>query len=331
MIRSILRPGFGVCLCAISLMSAWPLRADDQSRQRLTADFGWKFIKGDMPDASKPDFDDAAWRKLDLPHDWSIEGPYTQSDPTGGGGGSLPTGIGWYRRMFTAPEAWRGKNVMVEFDGVYMNSDVWLNGRLLGHRPFGYIGFEYNLAPHLKFGQTNVISVRVDNSHQPNSRWYSGSGIYRHVWVTVADPLHVSHWGTYVTTPKVSTDSATVRVRTRVQNDSSAQHDIRLITQILNAQGIVVTSIEGNQTLAANTNQELDQTLEVIKPSLWSLASPNLYSVRTTIKSGGQVADDFTTPFGIRDIAYDVNKGFLLNGQPVKMQGMCIHHDAGSA
>jgi beta-galactosidase len=328
--RSIPFRGFSSCLLAVLFGIVSPLHAEDQPRQRLTADFGWKFVKGDTPGADKPDFDDAAWRTLDLPHDWSIEGPYTQSDPTGGGGGSLLTGIGWYRRAFSAPEAWRGKKVFVEFDGVYMNSDVWLNGQLLGHRPFGYIGFEYDLTPHLKFGQTNILSVKVDNSRQPNSRWYSGSGIYRHVWVTVTEPAHVSHWGTYVTTPKVSADSATVRVRSQVQNDSPALRDITLVTQILSAQGAVVASAETNTTLAAGASQESDQTLEVAKPSLWSLESPVLYSVRTLVRSGAQVADDFTTPFGIREIAYDVNKGFLLNGQPVKMQGMCVHHDAGS-
>ena len=328
--RSIPLWGSGACLFAVLLGIASPLQADDQPRQRLTADFGWRFTKGDTPGADKPDFDDTAWRTLDLPHDWSIEGPYTQSDPTGGGGGSLPTGIGWYRRAFVLPEAWRGKNVFVEFDGVYMNSDVWLNGQILGHRPFGYIGFEYNLTPYLKFGYTNVLSVRVDNSHQPNSRWYSGSGIYRHVWVTVTDPLHVAHWGTYVTTPKVSAESATVRIRTQVQNDSPARRGMTLVTEILNVQGTVVASAETNETLAAGGRHEWDQTLEVAKPALWSLESPNLYSVRTLVKSGAQAADDFTTPFGIREIAYDVNKGFLLNGQRVKMQGMCIHHDAGS-
>ncbi len=330
MIRPILRLGFGACLFAISISSTFSLQADDQSRQRLTADFDWKFNKGDTPGADKPDFDDSAWRMVNLPHDWSIEGPYAQSDPTGGAGGSLPTGIGWYRRTFMAPEAWRGKDIFVEFDGVYMNSDVWLNGRLLGHRPFGYIGFEYNLTPYLNLGQTNVISVRVDNSRQPNSRWYSGSGIYRHVWVTVTDPLHVSHWGTYVTTPKVSAASATVCIRTKVQNDSSARRKITLVTEILDSQGAVVVSKETKETLAAGATRETDQTLEVTKPSLWSLEKPNLYSVHTAIKSGIQVADDFTTPFGIREIVYDVNKGFLLNGRQVKMQGMCIHHDAGS-
>src|SRR5215472_14700950 len=203
--------GFGSGLLLI-LFAALQSQAAEQSRERLTADFGWKFIKADPPGVEKPDFDDASWRSLDLPHDWSIEGPYAQTNSTGGGGGYVPAGIGWYRRPFTPPEAWRGKRVFIEFDGVYMNSDVWLNGHLLGHRPFGYIGFEYDVTLFLRLGQTNVLAVRVDNSRQPNSRWYSGSGIYRHVWVTVTDPLHISHWGTYVTTPEVSTNAATVRI-----------------------------------------------------------------------------------------------------------------------
>jgi beta-galactosidase len=309
-----------------SLSPAW---AQNQVRQRLSADFEWKFSQGEVPGAEKPDFDDRQWRTLNLPHDWSIEGPYAQSEATGGGGGYLPTGIGWYRRAFTAPEAWRAKKVFVEFDGVYMNSDVWLNGQLLGHRPFGYMSFEYDLTPYLKFGQANVLAVRVDNSHQPNSRWYSGSGIYRHVWVTVTDPLHVSHWGTYVTTPKVSEDSATIRIRTQIQNESSSRQDFTLVTEILDAQGAVVARAESNKALAAGVSEESEQSLAVARPKLWSIESPNLYFVHTTLKLGAQVADDFSTPFGIRDLAYDVDKGFLLNGKPVKMQGMCLHHDGG--
>jgi beta-galactosidase len=328
--RSLAFWGLRACLLPALFGVAASLAAAETPRQHLTADFGWRFIKGDVPEAAQPAFDDSAWRKLNLPHDWSIEGPYTESDPTGGGGGSLPTGIGWYRRAFTAPQAWQGKKVFVEFDGVYQNSDVWINGQLLDHRPFGYISFEYDLTPHLKFGQTNILSVRVDNSHQPNSRWYSGSGIYRHVWITVADPLHVSHWGTYITTPKVSAASATVRVRTQVQNDSTGPRDVTLLTQILNAQGAVVASGETNQTLAAGASHESDQILDVAQPALWSPGSPNLYSVRSVVKSGAQVADEFTTPFGIREIVYDVDKGFLLNGRPVKMQGLCIHHEAGA-
>ena len=318
-------------MVVVAFLATMPtLRAADEPRQRLTADFGWMFIKGDQPGAEKPEFDDSSWRKLNLPHDWSIEGPYTQNDPTGGSGGSLPTGIGWYRRTFTAPETWRGREVFVDFDGVYQNSDVWINGQLLGHRPFGYISFEYNLMPYLKLGATNVISVRVDNSHQPNSRWYSGSGIYRHVWISITEPVHVAEWGTYVTTPKVSTDSATVRVRTQIQNASPKKQDVAVTSQILNAQDAVVGTAESKITVAAGAVGEVDQTCEVPKPDLWSLDAPNMYAVRTLVQVGGKTVDDYRTPFGIRDIRYDVDKGFFLNGQPVKMQGMCIHHDGGS-
>jgi beta-galactosidase len=304
--------------------------AADLPRERLTADFGWRFMKGDQTGAEKPGFDESAWRILDLPHDWSIEGPYTQSDPTGGSGGSLPTGVGWYRRTFTAPEAWRGREVFVDFDGVYMNSDVWLNGRLLGHRPFGYISFEYNLTPYLKLGQTNVLSVRVDNSHQPNSRWYSGSGIYRHVWITVTEPVHVAQWGTYITTRKVSAESATVRLRTQIQNDSPDQREVTVVSQILNAGDAVVATTESKAVVAAGALGGVDQTVEIAKPDLWSLETPNVCAVRTILKMGDKVTDDYRTPFGIREIRYDADKGFFLNDKPVKMQGMCIHHDGGS-
>ncbi len=317
-------------LPAAFLAVAQIINAADHPRERLTADFGWTFMKGDQPGAEKPDFDDSAWRKLNLPHDWSIEGPYTQSDPTGGSGGSLPTGIGWYRRTFVAPEAWRGREIFVDFDGVYQNSDVWLNGQLLGHRPFGYISFEYNLTPHLKLGATNVIAVRVDNSRQPNSRWYSGSGIYRHVWITVTEPVHVAQWGTYVTTPKVSADSATVRVRTQIQNDSPGNQDVTVTSQILNSQNVVVGTMESKTTVAPGAVGEVGQTADVAKPDLWCLDVPALYTVRTRLQVSGRAVDDYRTPFGIREIRYDVDKGFLLNGQPVKMQGMCIHHDGGS-
>ncbi len=325
---SFLAAGVGIL---VVLFGSPPLGAAEQPRQHLSADFGWKFIKGDQPGADKSDFDDTTWRKLDVPHDWSIEGPYTQSDPTGGSGGSLPTGIGWYRRQFTAPESWRGEKVFVEFDGIYMCSDVWVNGQHLGFRPFGYMGFEYDLTPYLKFGTTNVLSVRVDNSHQPNSRWYSGSGIYRHVWVTICDPVHVAHWGSYVTTPAISTNAATVRIRTQVQNDLPEQREVTLVSRVVNTEGAVVATAESKEMITAGAAHEFDQSVEIAKPGLWSLESPNLYSVRTTVKLDGRVVDDFTTPFGVRKIVYDVNQGFLLNGRQVKMQGMCLHHDGGSA
>ncbi|UCG89335.1 MAG: beta galactosidase jelly roll domain-containing protein, partial [Gemmatimonadota bacterium] len=179
-------------LLVVSSVAAGAVAQDGSQlpRQRLLMDYGWMFTTGDPAGAEDPAFDDGGWRSLDLPHDWSIEGPYDQNAATGGRGGYLPTGVGWYRRSFELPSGARGRRVTVEFDGVYENSDVWVNGHHLGSRPYGYISFRYDLTPYLVDGE-NVVAVRVDNSHQPNTRWYSGSGIYRHVWLTVTDPLHV--------------------------------------------------------------------------------------------------------------------------------------------
>ncbi len=298
------------------------------ARERLLADFGWKFVKGDPQGADKAGFDDKAWRTVNLPHDWSIEGPYDENAPTGGGGGYLPAGVGWYRREFNAPNGWRGKKVFVEFDGVYENSDVWLNGHHLGNRPFGYISFEYDLTPYLQLGK-NVLAVRVDNSKQPNSRWYSGSGIYRHVWITVTSPVRVAQWGTYVTTPAVTDQSATVNVRTRVQNELNQAQEISLVSEIVGPDGKVAATARQVASVPAGV-QEIEQSIEVPGPRLWSLDTPTLYTLRTIVQAGGKVVDEYDTPFGIRTIHYDVDKGFFLNGQPIKMQGMCLHETAGS-
>jgi beta-galactosidase len=291
-----------------------------QTRQQFDFDAGWKFSPGDVQGAEATAFDDSQWRQLDLPHDWSIEGPYSQNAPTGGGGGYLPTGVGWYRKHFTPPQSAAGRTVWVEFDGVYENSSVWLNGKLLGTRPFGYISFPYDLTPHLASG-ANVLTVRVDNSRQPNSRWYSGSGIYRHVRLVVANSIHIAHWGIYVTTPEVSADSATVNVRTLIAG-SNATATIR--QTLLDAEGKEVAKIESKLEDAAS-----GQAMKVSSPSLWSVETPVLYSLRTTLLVDGAVADEVTTPIGIRKIEYDVDRGFLLNGKRVKMNGVCLHHDGG--
>jgi beta-galactosidase len=305
--------------------------ATEQPRQRLLMDFGWKFNLGDPRGAEAAAFDDGAWRKLDLPHDWSIEGPFDQANASGGEGGYVTTGVGWYRKTFATPDALADRKAVVEFDGVYMNSDVWLNGHHLGNWPYGYASFHYDLTPFLSpAGKTNVLAVRVDNSKQPNSRWYSGSGIYRHVWLTVTDPLHVAHWGTYVTTPKVSTSSATVRVRARVQNEYKTKRAVTLVSQAIDADGQVVATASATKTIRSGREFEFDQSIELANPKLWSLETPYLYRVRSLVQAAGQVVDDYETPIGIRDIRYDVDRGFLLNGQPVKMLGMCVHHDGGS-
>jgi len=279
--------------------------ASPPSRQRLLMDYGWMFTRGDPAGAEDPAFDDSGWRSLDLPHDWSIEGPYDENAPTGGRGGYLPTGVGWYRRAFTLPEGSQGRRFTIEFDGVYQNSDVWINGHHLGSRPYGYISFHYDLTPHLVDGE-NVVAVRVDNSRQPNTRWYSGSGIYRHVWLTVTDPLHVGHWGTYVTTPEVDSAAARVVVRTRIVNDGTSERRGTLRSVILDASGAEVARTETFFALAAGEETELDQQLSVDASALWSTEAPALYTLRSTLLDpSGRAVDETDTPFGIRDIAFD--------------------------
>lgn len=323
-------PAFAAGLLGCLLCLATPGRADDQPRQRINADLGWEFVKGDPRGAEKAGFDDTGWRDVDLPHDWSIEGPYDQKAPAGGLGAFLPTGIGWYRRHFTAPESWQGRKVFVEFDGVYMDGDVWINGQHLGLRPYGYMGFQYDLTPYLNLGGTNIISVRVDNSHQPNSRWYSGSGIYRHAWFNITAPIHVEHWGTYVTTPRITGSSATVQIRTRIENENPDGQSVTLISEVLDTQGRVVATNELKRSVGKSAVREFDQQLEVAAPELWSLDSPTLYRVHGIVKVGGQVVDQYETPFGIRQLQYDTDRGFLLNGKHVKVLGMCVHQDGGA-
>jgi beta-galactosidase len=319
------------CAVLVFPLLAATLLADNAPRVRESFDLGWRFLKSDATAAEQTGFDDAAWRRLSLPHDWSIEGPFDEKAPTGGPGGYLPTGVGWYRKHFTVPGTLRGRKVTVEFDGVYMNSDVWINGRHLGRWPYGYSSFAYDLTPFLIFGdQPNVLAVRVDNSAQPNSRWYSGSGIYRHVWITITNPVHVAHWGTYATTPEVSAEAATVRIRTRVQNDRAEIQTVTLVSELLDAAGQIVATAKSDDQLPAGGEREFDQMVTMKHPRLWSPDTPDLYRVRTLVQTGGKVVDSYETPIGIRSIVDDVDRGFLLNGQPVKLQGMCLHHDGGA-
>src|SRR5688572_31668666 len=191
-------------------------------------DHNWKFNLGDTPTANANNFNDKNWRTLDLPHDWSIEGKLDPKNPMGGAGGYFPAGIGWYRKTFKAPVAWKGKHISIYFEGIYMNSEVFINGKSLGVYPYGYSSFSYDLTPHLDFNKENVLSVRVDNSQQINCRWYSGSGIYRHTWMIVTDPIHITHWGVGITTPDVSAEKATVQIKTIVRNETDQPQNIQL-------------------------------------------------------------------------------------------------------
>jgi beta-galactosidase len=302
-------------------------------RVRESFDFGWKFFKGDSAGAQQPGFADASWRDVDLPHDWSIEGPVDENAPARGQGGYLPMGIGWYRKHFNVPESYSGRKVSIEFEGVYQLSEVWVNGQYLGKRPNGYIGFSYDLSPHLKYGGDNVIAVKADNSHQPNCRWYSGSGIYRHTWLLITGLVHVAEWGTFITTPTVNMDSAVVQVKTRVQNESNGAVECRLTSTINDRNGNPAEGVLGAQpseakTIPANGEYEFVQQIRVDQPNLWSLENPYLYTLRTSVMGGG--SDSYDTPFGIRKVEFDADRGFLLNGRHVRLNGFCLHHDGGS-
>jgi beta-galactosidase len=299
-------------------------------RIRDSFDFGWKFTRGDLPSAQQPAFPDAGWRSLDLPHDWSIEGPFAQNEPSAGAGACAPTGIGWYRKRFRVPATYRDRKVSIEFDGVYQNGEVWINGHYLGKRPFGYIGFAYDITPYLNWNVENVAAVKVDNSRQPSSRYYTGSGIYRHTWLAAVNPMHVAHWGTFVTTPRVTKEAAAVYAKTRVRNENGASAACTLVSAIVDRDGKTVQTAEASQEIGAGDEYEFAQELAVVKPSLWSVSDPYLYMLRSTVRVGQRVVDEYETPLGIREALFDADKGFLLNGERVKLNGVCLHHEGGS-
>ncbi|HEU5079989.1 MAG TPA: glycoside hydrolase family 2 TIM barrel-domain containing protein [Opitutaceae bacterium] len=311
--------------------------APSAARNRQSFDRDWRFHLGDTPGAEQTEFADTAWRTLDVPHDWSIEGPFDQKAPTGGSGGYLPTGMGWYRKSFTVPETERGRRLLIQFDGIYQHSTVWINGHELGTRPYGYSTFSYDLTPYVKFGGSNVLAVRVDNASQPNSRWYSGSGIYRHTWLTITDTLAIAPNGIYITTPEISKETALVRVRTRVHNAGTTSRRFELATRVLEGAGQRspssadgMGSVTESRELAPGAEVEIESVIQVRAPRLWSTTTPELYRLRAEILADQTVIDATETTFGIRQIEYDVDRGFLLNGTAVKLKGMCLHHDGGA-
>ena len=304
-------------------------------RRTLNFDRGWRFHLGDLslplPGAHEPDFDDAGWRTLDVPHDWSIEGEFSDNNPAGVHGGALPGGVGWYRKAFYISQRDSARLVFVEFDGAYRNSEVWINGRYLGKRPYGYSSFRYELTPYLRYGRgRNEIAVRVDNSQQPNSRWYSGSGIYRHVRLATVEPVHVDQWGTYITTPQVSADSARIAIRTAVRNASRADQPITLRTSLYDAAGREVARTSSVARIPADSVAEVAQQLVVRTPTFWSVERPFLYRAVSHVICQSGPCDEYTTPFGVRTFSFDADHGFVLNGQRLKIRGVCLHHDLGA-
>jgi beta-galactosidase len=299
------------------------------SRLELDADSDWRFLAGDPSGAQARQFADGSWRTVNLPHDWSIEGVPDKNNPTAAGGGFFPAGTGWYRKTFTAPVEWKGKRVSVEFDGVYRDATVYLNAHKLGTHPYGYTSFSFDLTSNLDFSGPNVLAVRVDNSAQPNSRWYSGSGIYRHVRVVVTDSTHVARWGVFVTTPEVSRSAAKVSLRTQVANESAEPTKVTVKTTLANRAGKQVGSAQSSVTVAPESDVEVSEEIVVANPALWSPDSPALYRATTQVLKNGKVVDEVVTPFGIRSLSWSAEKGLLLNGKSIKLTGGSVHHDNG--
>lgn len=313
-----------ICSCFLFNYSS----AQQKNRSEFNND--WKFKLDSTQSYNEPGVMDGSWRSLNLPHDWSIELPFDSTSPTGTGGGALRGGVGWYRKTFGLPASSKGKNIFIDFDGVYMNSEVWINGHSLGVRPNGYISFRYDLTPYLKFGNDkNVMVVKVDNSKQPNSRWYSGSGIYRNVWLTTTNDLFVDHWGTYISTSRVTAQLATVDLQIDVSNTNSADKNVTVKTVIYDATNKPVSTLSSTLNARATSTSKTSQQTKISSPHLWSIDHPYLYKAVTQIINNNKIVDEYTTNIGIRYFDFDVDKGFSLNGRPVKIIGVCDHHDLG--
>lgn len=314
----------GLCLLAGTARGAEP-------RLHQSFDFDWKFSLSAPEGAEAPGFDDGAWQDVQLPHDWSMTLPYLSPQEGGSGAmGFMQGGLGWYRKTFTVPAAWRGRRISLEFDGVYHRATVFVNGREAVFHPYGYTAFACDITGLLEPGRENVVAVRVDHTDCPTSRWYSGSGINRHVWLNVTDPVHVALWGTFVTTPAVSAERASVRVETTLQNDGPRSAAVSLTSELRDPSGRTVAKATASATLEVGAQSVVQQEFTLISPALWDLDNPQLYTLVTTVRRGGRVADRYETPFGVRDIRFDPDRGFFLNGRSVKMRGGDIHQDAGS-
>lgn len=305
----------------------------DPSRTRLFDD-NWLFHSGDIRNGEHPTLDDSIWRKLDLPHDWTIEdipgtdSPFDSTVVNGVASGFTRGGIGWYRKHFHIAKAEEGKRFYIRFDGIYMNSDIWVNGRHVGNEFYGYSTFGYDITPYLKYDADNLLAVQV-KTETVTSRWYSGSGIYRHVWLTATEPLYIDHLGTVITTPEVSGELGKVAVSTTLVNktDEPVQPMIRL--KVLDAGGKVVGQSQQNSVMAKGEKVTVNQELIVNNPNLWSVDAPHLYKLISEVVQDGKVIDSTAETFGIRSILFDPEKGFFLNGEALKLKGGCIHHDNG--
>jgi beta-galactosidase len=286
----------------------------------------WKFNLQDTPDAQKQAYDDSKWQSVNVPHDWSVKG---QLSPTlASCTGFLPGGIGWYRKSVTIPQSKTGQKVYLYFEGVYNRSEVFINGHSLGKHPNGYISFAYDATAYVKYGAENTISVRVDHSQSADSRWYTGSGIYRDVWLVYSNEVHIAQWGVYAY-PEVKKGTGTLNVEVEVENGSAAKSSLTVVNELISKDGKSVGKSSSKVEIAANKSGKISTKINVKNPQLWDLENPNLYQLKTTVFKDGKQIDETVTKTGFRDFKFDPNNGFALNGKWMKMKGVCLHHDAG--
>jgi beta-galactosidase/beta-glucuronidase len=296
-----------------------------QGREVLDFNSGWKFYKGDVKDGQNVIFDDSGWRKPELPHDWSIEGPFSAEFASGTG--FLPGGIGWYRKSFVIPEIVKNRKVFISFGGVYDNSEVWINGFLLGKRPNGYISFQYDLTPYLKPAE-NLIAVKVDHSKFGDSRWYTGSGIYRDVKLIITPIVHIGQWGVFAKPDNVSSKKADLGIETTVENESDKKVIVTVINYLLSGKD-TVNKITEKIAVQAGSSGIMKNNMVVVNPVLWDTDNPFLYKLVTVVKGKGTI-DRQVTRTGFRNLRFDADSGFFLNGRNLKLKGICLHHDAGT-
>jgi beta-galactosidase len=315
-----------LCLCALVVLT-WTASSD--ARETQSFDAHWQFHLGDIDSASEDGFDDSSWRTLDLPHDWSIELPFDQHAPAGGAGAFIPTGVGWYRKHFTIPSSDANKKIFVEFDGVTSNADVYINGKHLGHRPYFGFSFSYDLTPHLNFGdKENVLAVRVDNSKQPASRWYTGSGINRHVRLAIADPIHFGSSSLFVSAPEVTDARAKIHFDADVINDDVTTRPVQVAFAIFDRSGKVVAAKDTEvRNISAAENAHFSGDVDLPAPHRWDIADPFRYIATVTANVGKVDSDTVATRFGIREFHFDPDTGFWLNGKNFKLKGVCVHED----
>lgn len=314
-------------VCIFACLGLSSLKAQVSFGDAQNINDQWRFLLKDTPEAKNNDFDDNTWRILDLPHDWTIEGTY--SPGLASATGYLPGGIAWYRKHLAIPAGQQGKKVYIYFEGIYNNSEVFVNGQLVGKRPNGYVSFMYDISSLVRFGMENIIAVRADHSQSADSRWYTGSGIYRDVYLVYANPVHISQWGTFYQTKTATKREAVLQVSVDVRNTTIASANAGVSLQLLSADGKVVAKASKKTVINGHSNSVVVADMKISNPVLWNVQNPYLYRLKTEIIQDGEIIDENLQPVGIRTIAYDADKGFALNGEWMKMKGVCIHHDAG--